>query len=110
MSNRQPIRRAYQLTLRPDGLDQYIYWHDNIWPELIDKLKESGIATVTLFVNTPIVFLYSEIMDEIAWDQVWESDLHKRWAAEIMDPLMHYDENRVLASIPLPEIWHFESK
>ena len=41
MSDVERIRRAYQLTLRPDSLDQYVYWHDNIWPELTEKLHRS---------------------------------------------------------------------
>ena len=110
MSDVERIRRAYQLTLRPDSLDQYVYWHDNIWPELTDKLNECGIASVTLIANPPIIFLYSEIMNESAWDEIWESDLHKRWAAEVMEPLMHYDEHGVVDAIPLPEIWNFQSK
>ena len=42
------IRKAFVLRLKPGALDEYIYWHDNIWPELQQAIAEEGIAEITL--------------------------------------------------------------
>ena len=51
-------------------------WHDNIWPELVAEIEESGIAKMTIFENDPVLFLYSEIADEDAWDRLWHTAIH----------------------------------
>ena len=38
----ETIRKAFVLRLKPGALDQYIYWHDNIWPELQAGDRRAG--------------------------------------------------------------------
>lgn len=101
------LRKAFVLKLKPGALDDYIYWHDNIWPELTAEIASQGIAEITLFQLDDMVFLYSEVADSEAWDRLWASDVHHRWGSELMDPLMHYRDDGVVDSRQLREIWHF---
>ncbi len=103
----ESMRKAFVLKLKPGALDQYIYWHDNIWPELKEEIARQGIAEITLFQLDDMVFLYSEVADSAAWDRLWASDVHHRWGSELMDPLMHYRDDGVVDSRELREIWHF---
>ena len=81
------IRRAFTMRLKPGGLEEYRRHHDRIWPELVAEIERQGIAQITIFENDPVLFLYSEITDQEAWDRLWHTEIHDRWG-EIMNPLM----------------------
>ncbi len=101
------IRKAFLLKLKPGALDDYIHWHDNIWPELQLEIANQGIAEITLFQLDDMILLVSQVKDPDAWTRLWDSDVHKRWG-ELMSPLMHFKDDGVIDSRELREIWHFE--
>jgi L-rhamnose mutarotase len=103
------IRRAFVMRLKEGGLADYKHHHDNIWAELVAEIERSGIAQITIFENDPMLFLYSEIYDEAAWDKLWSSGVHDRWA-EIMNPLMHFNDAGKVDSTAVREIFHVETK
>ena len=103
------IRRAFTMRLKPGSYDQYKHHHDHIWPELVAEIERSGIASITTFRNGDNLFLVSEINDEAAWDRLWTSDVHRRWA-EIMEPLMHLKPDGMVDAGELEEIFHVETK
>jgi L-rhamnose mutarotase len=100
------IRKAFLLKLKPGALDDYIYWHDNIWPELQQEIASQGIAEISLFQLDDMIVLHSRVNDPEAWTRLWASDVHRRWG-ELMDPLMHYRDDGIIDSRELREIWHF---
>ncbi len=104
----EAIRKAFVLKLKPGALETYIHWHDNIWPELTAEIARQGIAEISLFQRDDLVFLHSRVTDPDAWTRLWDSDIHHRWASELMDPLMFYRPDGVVDSQELREIWHFE--
>jgi L-rhamnose mutarotase len=104
---KQPIRRAFTLRLKPNAFAKYKEYHDHIWPELVREIEKSGIARITTFENDPQLFLYSEIYDEKAWDKLWSSKIHDKWAKH-MEPLMQFRDGKVDAG-PLREIFNLET-
>lgn len=103
------IRKAFTMRLKPGGLSEYKRHHDNIWAELVAEIEKSGIAQITIFENDPVLFLYSEIYDEQAWDKLWSSAVHDRWA-EIMNPLMDFNAEGKVDSATVREVFHVETK
>lgn len=99
------IRRAFTMRLKPDALDQYKYYHDNIWPELVAEIERAGIGTITTFQRGLELFLVSEVRDEGAWDRLWNSPIHRRWA-ELMEPLMHLRDDGIVDASELTEVFH----
>jgi L-rhamnose mutarotase len=99
------IRRAFTMRLKPDSLAEYKFHHDNIWPELVAEIERSGIASITTFQRDLDLFLISEIADEAAWDKLWSSPVHQRWA-EVMQPLMHLREDGIVEAGELVEVFH----
>jgi L-rhamnose mutarotase len=102
------IRRAFTMRLKPGGLAEYKRNHDAIWPELVARIEQEGIAQITIFEKDPVLFLYSEIHDEEAWDRLWHSEVHDRWG-EIMDPLMEFNAEGIVDSNTLNEVFHLET-
>ena len=104
------IRRAFTMRLQPGKLAEYQDFHDNVWPELVAEIERSGIATMTIFENDPVLFLYSEIVDENAWDKLWHTKIHDKWSEEAMNPLMFFRDDGIVDSSSLQEIFHLETK
>jgi L-rhamnose mutarotase len=101
------IRRAFLMKLKPGALAEYKRNHDQIWPELVTEIKACGFATMTIFEKDPLLIMYSEIESEDAWDKLWHSEIHDRWA-ELMNPLMEFREDGLVDSEPVTEIFHLE--
>lgn len=102
------IRRAFTMRLKPGAFDKYKHHHDNVWPELVEEIHRSGIASITTFRKDQDLFLVSEINNEKAWDRLWHSDIHRRWA-EVMEPLMNLTEDGIVDAGELTEIFHVET-
>jgi L-rhamnose mutarotase len=102
------IRRAFTMRLKPGGLAAYKDHHDHIWQDLVDEIERQGIAQITIFEADPVLFLYSEIRDEDAWDRLWHSEIHDRWGA-IMDPLMEFNDEGIVDSSELREVFSLET-
>jgi L-rhamnose mutarotase len=101
------IRKAFTMKLKPGGLAQYRAHHDAIWQELVDEIQTQGIAQITIFESDPVLFLYSEITDEQAWDRLWHSEVHDRWA-ELMNPLMEFNSEGIVDSSEVREVFHLQ--
>lgn len=102
------IRRAFTMRLKPGGLAEYRRHHDEIWAELVAEIESQGIAQITIFENDPDLFLYSEITDPEAWNRVWASKIHDKWG-EVMNPLMEFGDDGIVASSELREVFHLET-
>ena len=103
------IRRAFTMRLKPGSLEEYRKHHDEIWADLVAEIERQGIAQITIFENDPVLFLYSEVRDEDAWDRLWHTEIHDRWG-EIMNPLMEYRDDGIVDSTPLHEVFHLRTE
>ena len=88
------VRRAFTMRLKPGAMKEYRHHHDNVWPELVKEIEKCGIASITTFEADPILFLYSEIYDEDAWNKLWTSEIHRKWG-KVMEPLMNFKDGIV---------------
>jgi L-rhamnose mutarotase len=103
------IRRAFTLRLKPGALAEYKEHHDQIWPELVEEIERSGIARMTAFEADPVIFYYSEILDEGAWDRLWHTQVHDRWG-ELFKALIAFNDEGIVDAGDLREIFHLETK
>lgn len=101
------MRAGFSLRLKPDGLAEYKRRHDDIWPELVQELAHNGIEQITIFVTGSTLFIYSEIAAPDAWQTLWHSDIHIRWAQDL-EPYLELADDGTPASSDLTEIFHLE--
>ncbi|MDX6565122.1 MAG: L-rhamnose mutarotase [Gaiellales bacterium] len=102
------IRRAYTIQLAPGALAEYMQKHDDIWPELVEEFGRQGIAQLTAFVADPVVFYYAEVVDEDAFERLFQTAVHDRWAQEFTD-LIAFDEDGQVTAPFMTEIFHLET-
>lgn len=102
------IRRAFTMHLKPGALAEYKRRHDEIWPELAAEIERQGIGQITIFEHDPVLFLYSEVTNEEAWDRLWHTAIHEKWG-EVMSQLMDFNADGIVDSVPVNEIWHLDT-
>lgn len=51
-------RVAWTGTLHPEGVEEYVRKHQEIWPEMVDSLADAGIRDYSIFVHENLVFGY----------------------------------------------------
>jgi L-rhamnose mutarotase len=54
---------AFVLHVRPGRIDEYVSAHANVWPEMLQALRDAGIRNYTIFRDGDQVFGYYESDD-----------------------------------------------
>ena len=102
------IRRAYTIQLEPGALAEYQQKHDAIWPELVEEFRSQGIAQLTAFAADPVIFYYAEVLNADAFDRLFETEVHDRWAEEFRS-LIAFDPDGQVSAPFMTEIFHLET-
>ena len=92
-------RSAFVLRVRPDRIDDYLESHRNVWPEMLDALRDAGIRNYTIFRAGNEVFGYFESADlEHAAAFLATQEVSTRW----QDAMAELLEERVPDEGPAP--------
>ena len=82
-------RSAFVLRVKPDRIDEYVEAHRNVWPEMLDALRNAGIRNYSIFLHGNLAFGYLESDDfDAAWQYMAAQDVNTRWQdamAELLD-------------------------
>ena len=102
-------RICFVLQVRPERLTEYKQRHANVWPEMLEALKETGWGNYSLFLRPDGLLVgYLETDDfERARSEMAKKDVNARWQSE-MAPFFSDPRglNPDLAPIPLEEVFH----
>ncbi len=100
---------SWVLEVRPGYEDEYKKRHDEIWPEMLDALKQSGISNYSIFRHGLTLFGYFETEDlkaTIAF--LADNEVNQRWS-EYMTPVMKIDIDETIGfPFLLPLQWHMD--
>ena len=79
---------AWVLEVRPGYEEEYKKRHDEIWPEMVDMLKDAGLRNYNIFRYGLTLFGYFETEDlKKSINHIAKSEINKKWA-EFMAPIM----------------------
>ena len=78
-------RVCFLLRVRPDRLDEYRARHREVWPEMLDALRETGWRNYSLFLRDDGLLVgYLECEDfQAAVAAMEDRDVNARWQAEM---------------------------
>jgi L-rhamnose mutarotase len=100
---------AWVLEVRPGYEEEYVRRHREIWPEMVEALREAGIINYSIFRHGLTLFGYFET-DDIEETQKYlaDSETNQRWS-EWMDPIMKVEIDPT-TDFPylLPLQWHMD--
>ena len=75
---------------------------------MVAEIGRLGIARMTAFAADPVIFYYSEVLHDGAWDALWASEVHDRWA-EMFKSLIAFNEDDQVDAQFMTEIFHLET-
>lgn len=100
-------RAGFVLPIQPGKVDEYVIAHANVWPDMCDAIRESGIQNYTIYQYGNLAIGYLEADDVAAsFEALGKTDVNARWQ-EAMAGLL---ESRVGQDGPdgLTEIFHLD--
>ena len=97
------------MKLKPGMKDEYKKRHDEIWPELVTLLKESGVFDYSIFFDeeTHILFATQKVKGESGSQDLGKNPAVQRWWAYMKD-IMETNPDNSPVSIPLEEVFYLE--
>ena len=101
------IRKAFLMSVNPDRHEEYEKRHSPIWKELQDTLKEHGVLSYSIYLDseTSNLFGYAEIEDEARWNSIADTAICKKWWAHMKD-IMPANPDNSPVSKDLREVFH----
>jgi L-rhamnose mutarotase len=104
-------RYAQVIQLRPEYEAEYVRYHAEVWPTVLQTIADCGIRNYSIFLRNGILFAYFEY-----YGSDYEADMRKmaadpetqRWWA-IMDPMQAVMRDAAPEEkwSPMPEVFHF---
>jgi len=102
-------RTAFTMKLKPGYEAEYRKRHDEIWPELAQLLKSSGIIEYSIFLDekTLTLFAVQKKADDHTADRLAEQEIMRRWW-DYMADIMEVNSDNSPVCLPLKEVFHLE--
>ena len=100
-------RHAFKMRLNPGMEAEYTRRHDEIWPDLVDLLREAGISNYSIHLDreTNTLFGYLERRDDHGMDDLPNHPVMQRWWAYMGD-IMATNPDGSPVAIPLAETFY----
>ncbi|KQP68549.1 MULTISPECIES: L-rhamnose mutarotase [Microbacterium] len=105
-------RVCFQLTVRPDLLDEYIARHTPVWPEMLAEIAASGRRNYSLFLGEGgrLIGYYETDDDEAAQAYLAGSEVAARWEAEMGRFFVGLEGRPDQAATPLTEVFNLHDQ
>ncbi|MEI8204400.1 MAG: L-rhamnose mutarotase [Bacteroidota bacterium] len=99
---------AFKMKLLPGKKEEYIYRHNNIWPELSKLLKDNGISDYSIFLDeaTDTLFAVQYVSGGSSQD-LGTTEIVQKWWAYMAD-IMETNQDNSPVSIPLEMVFHMD--
>jgi L-rhamnose mutarotase len=100
-------RLAFKMKLFPGKEAEYKKRHDEIWPELSELLKKSGISDYSIFLDEATFTLFGvmKAKDPKVLDKLPQQPVMQRWWQHMSD-IMETNADKSPVSIPLKEVFY----
>jgi L-rhamnose mutarotase len=84
-------RYAFKLRIKPEALEEYDRQHQQVWPELLERIKAVGISDYSIFRRGQELFLCLRVDDfDRAWSELDKDPINQRWQekmGELFEPV-----------------------
>ena len=89
--------------------DEYIRRHNEIWPELVSLLKDSGISDYTIFLDddTDTLFAVQRQSAETSSQDLGSEKIVQKWWNHMSD-IMETNNDLSPVSVPLERVFHMD--
>lgn len=102
-------KSAFKMKLKPGCEAEYERRHNELWPEMRQKLRRDGVGNYSIFFDpdTLALFAYQELSGGISSQQMGDDPVIRKWW-DYMADIMEVNPDNSPVSIPLRQVFHFE--
>lgn len=100
-------RLAFRMKLHPGMEQEYKRRHDEIWPELVQLLHQTGVSDYSIFLDPETLHLFGVlcIQNPLSLDELPAHPVMKRWWAYMKD-IMDSNPDHSPVTVPLKEVFY----
>lgn len=97
------------MKLKPGFKEEYKKRHDEIWPELKELIKETGVYDYSIFLDeeTNILFAVQKQGGEASSQDLGTNPIVQKWWAYMAD-IMETNPDNSPVTIPMDEVFYME--
>ena len=77
---------------KPELIEAYERWHQNVWPEIIESIKGAGILAMSIYRVSNRLFMSMEVEDDFSFEVKAKSDLHNSKVQEWEELMWHFQK------------------
>ena len=102
-------RIAFKMQLHPGQETEYQRRHDQIWPELADLLRQTGVRHYSIFLDESTLTLFGvlETNDPTQLDTLPQHPVMRKWWDYMADIMATNPDNSPI-SAPLKEVFYMK--
>lgn len=109
MSAQALEQHAFKMTLNPGMTAEYKRRHDEIWPELVNLLHDTGVSDYSIFLDEETNTLFGVLRrrPDHAMAALPQHPVMQKWWAHMADIMATNERNEPL-STELPLVFHMD--
>jgi L-rhamnose mutarotase len=102
-------RLAFKMHLNEGQKEEYIKRHNEIWPELEELLKVSGIAEYSIFLDeeTNTLFAFQKVYGNKGSQDLGKTEIVKKWWNYMAD-IMKVNIDNSPVTVELKEVFYLK--
>jgi len=102
-------RVAFKMKMTPGMKEEYIKRHDQIWPEIAELIKKSGVSDYSIYLDeeTNILFGIQKVEGNLSSQDLGFNEIQKKWW-DYMADIMETNPDNSPVTIPLVEVFHMD--
>ena len=102
-------RLAFKMYLNEGQKQEYKKRHDELWPELHQLLKDSGVSEYSIFLDeeTNTLFAFQKNSGAEGSQELGQTEIVKKWWAFMAD-IMKTNPDNSPVSVALEEVFYME--
>ena len=102
-------RFGFKMKMLPGFREEYMKRHSEIWPELVQLLKNEGIGNYSIFLDeeTSTLFAYQEQKGDSSSQDLGNTEIVKKWW-KCMADIMETNPDNSPVTIPLEQVFYME--
>ena len=103
------MRFAFKMKLLPGCEAEYKKRHDEIWPELSELIRQSGVSDYSIFLDeeTNILFAVQKQSGDQSSQDLGTNPVVRKWW-DYMSDIMECNPDKSPVTIPLTEVFYLE--
>lgn len=100
-------RVAFKMYLKEGQKDEYIRRHNEIWPEVVDLLKNAGIEDYSIFLDeqTNALFAVQTLISDEGSQSLGHQEIIQKWWAYMADIMEVNPDNSPVSEV-LEEVFY----